>query len=115
MKKHINWPRILFITGVVCLIVGAIDPLEGSVVIAFGSVLLAGITRWTHDRHRNLFLASAIMVLVGVAFLFYLSSLGGFGGDSGLSWWWGLLILPYPVAWLVTIITLIFRAVKKPK
>lgn len=115
MKENTNWTRILFIIGVICLIVGALDPLEGSGVIAFGSILLAGVTRWTHDRHRNVFLAMALLILFGVIFLFYLSSLGGFGGDSRLSWWWGLLILPYPVAWLITIITLISRAVKKPK
>jgi len=33
---------------------------------------------------------------VGVGALWFLSSLGGIGGKSGHSIWWGLLILPYP-------------------
>jgi ABC-type multidrug transport system permease subunit len=53
------------------------------------------------------------MITVGVIFLFYLSSLGGFGGNSSLSWWWGLLILPYPIGWLMDVIMLIIRAYRK--
>lgn len=114
MKKPINWPRIMFIAGVIILIAGAIDPLEGSVIIAAGSALLAFSAYHVHDRHKRLFLVSFLLIIVGVASMFYLSSLGGFGGNSSLSWWWGILIVPYPAGWLLAIITLIFRAVKKP-
>lgn len=100
--------------NIVTLIIGAIDPLEGSVVIAFGSALLALSAYLKHDRHRKIFLASLVMILIGVFFMFYFSSLGGFGGTSTLSWWWGILILPYPFGWLTTVILLIVRAVKKP-
>jgi len=48
-----------------------------------------------------------------VCFLFYFSALGGFGGSSSLSWCWGLLIVPYPAGWLLSVILLIIRAVKK--
>jgi hypothetical protein len=113
MKKKIKWTRIVYIVGVIALIIGALDPLEGSVVILAGSVLISLTTFLTHDRHWKIFLGSLIMIVFGVAFLFYLSSLGGFGGSSALSWWWGLLIVPYPVGWLITIITLIVRAFKK--
>lgn len=115
MKNKKNWTRIVYAIGVICLIVGAIDPLEGSIIIASGSILLAMSTRLLHDRHSRIFLVSAIMIVIGVAFLFYFSSLGGFGGNSNLSWWWGVLILPYPIAWLVTIVTLIVRAINSPK
>jgi hypothetical protein len=114
MKEKIKWTRVIYIIGVVALIIGTIDPLEGSVVLAAGSALIAS-TYLTRDRHWKIFVASLIMILTGVLFLFYFSSLGGFGGTSALSWWWGILVLPYPVGWLMVIITLIFRAFKKPK
>ena len=115
MKEKAKWTRIMYIIGMIALIIGSFDPLEGSVVIAAGSVLIALSTNLTHDRHRKLFLILSIMIVFGVCFLFYLSSLGGFGGKSTLSWWWGILILPYPFGWLMAIIMLIVRAAKKPK
>lgn len=115
MKEKIKWMRIIYSIGVVALLIGALDPLEGSVVLAVGCALIALSTYLTHDRHWKLFLASMIMIVIGVFFLFYFSSLGGFGGTSTLSWWWGLLILPYPIGWLMAIITLIIRAANKSK
>lgn len=113
MKKETKLTHILYIIGVIALIIGAIDPLEGSVVILAGSALVAITTYLNHDRHWKIFFTSLIMIVTGVSFMFYLSSLGGFGGNSKLSWWWGTLILPYPVGWLLSIITLIIRAVRK--
>jgi hypothetical protein len=55
------------------------------------------------------------MIAVGVFFLFYLSSLGGFGGTSKLSIWWGLLIVPYPIGWLLSISLLIAQAINNMK
>jgi len=115
MKKLIKWTRVIYIIGVIALIIGSLDPMEGSVVIASGSALLALSTYLIHDRHWKIFLLSFLMILFGVFFLFYLSSLGGFGGTATLSWWWGTLILPYPVGWLMSIVILIIRAVKKPR
>ncbi|MBK7696217.1 MAG: hypothetical protein IPI30_18405 [Saprospiraceae bacterium] len=113
MNNKINWLRLVFILGLIAVIAGALDPLEGSVVIAVGSVLLALSTNLTKDRHEKIFLYSALLIVFGVTSLFYLSSLGGFGGTSSLSWWWGLLIVPYPLGWLITIGTLLYRAFKK--
>ena len=91
MNNKINWLRLVFILGLIAVIAGALDPLEGSVVIAVGSVLIALSTNLTKDRHEKIFLYAALLIVVGVASLFYISSLGGFGGTSTLSWWWGLL------------------------
>jgi hypothetical protein len=115
MKDKVKWTRIVYITGVIALIIGALDPMEGSVVIASGSALIALSAYFMRDRHWKIFLLSLIMILTGVSFLFYLSSLGGFGGTATLSWWWGILILPYPIGWLTSIVLLIIRAVKKKK
>jgi hypothetical protein len=114
MEKNKKWTRIVWIIGIVALIIGSIDPLEGSVVIAAGSGLMALSAFFKDDRHWKIFLATFIMIAIGVVLLFGISSIGGFGGTSSLSWWWGLLIVPYPIGWLVNIVILIVRAVKKP-
>lgn len=113
MKNKINWIRIIYIIGIVSLIIGILDPLEGSVIIVVGSGLLALSTYLTNDRNRKIFLTAFIMIIIGVYFLFYLSSLGGFGGKSSLSWWWGTLVLPYPIGWIIVITLLIVRAIRK--
>ncbi len=115
MKNKAKWTRIIYIVGVIALIIGAIDPLEGSVVIIVGSALLALSAYAKSDRHTKIFSASLLMIVIGLAFLFYFSSLGGFGGTSTLSWWWGLLILPFPIGWLIIIIVLIRRAIKNKR
>lgn len=115
MKEKANWKRIMYIIGVIALIIGVLDPLEGSVVLAAGCALIALATYLTRDRYWKIFLTSLIMIVIGVFFLFYFSSLGGFGGTSALSWWWATLILPYPLGWLMSIITLIVRAAHNAK
>jgi hypothetical protein len=113
MSAKLNWPKIIFIAGIVGILIGILDPMEGSLVIAPGSILLAVGAFLLHDRYRSIFLASSIMIIVGVVALFYLSSLGGFGGTSKLSWWWGITILPYPIGWLLAVVFLIIRMIKK--
>ncbi|MDX9811251.1 MAG: hypothetical protein RBU28_02610 [Bacteroidales bacterium] len=113
MLKKDRISRIMYITGVVALIAGALDPLEGSVIILAGSSLLTIATNLTRDRHRNIFLIAFLMIAAGVLLMFWLSSRGGIGGTASLSWWWGLLVIPYPVGWLITVILLIIRTIKK--
>lgn len=112
MKTQTDRIRIVYIIGVVAFILGTLDPMEGSIVIAAACGLLALATSLRKDKHRKIFLSTFIMIAVGVFFLFYFSSLGGF---PPVSWWWSILILPYPVGWLITVITLIVRAVKKER
>ncbi len=107
--KTINWIQVMFYAGVTALVAGIVDPLEGSVLVAAGSALVALATHLSHDRHRKIFLLSMILIVAGVLFMFYFSTLGGFGGSSELSWWWGLLILPYPAGWILSIVILIRR------
>ena len=115
MNDKRKWIRIIYILGIISLIAGALDPLEGSVIIAVGSALIALSTRLAHDRNRRIFLTTSIMIITGVCFMFYFSSLGGFGGTSTLSWWWATLIIPYPIGWLINIILLIVRAINRKK
>lgn len=115
MVEKAKWTRVIHIIGVVALIIGAIDPLEGSLLIMSGSALLALSAHVNSDRHSKIFTTSLIMIVIGVFFMFYFSSIGGFGGTSTLSWWWGLLIIPFPIGWLTIIIVLIRRAIENKK
>ncbi|HLN22341.1 MAG TPA: hypothetical protein VK213_14725 [Bacteroidales bacterium] len=113
MKISFNWIRVSHIFGVVALILGIIDPLEGSVLIALGSILLVFSSYLGNDPRWKIFILASALILTGVSFLFYLSSRGGIGGNSELSWWYGILILPYPLGWLLAITMLIIRTFKK--
>ena len=115
MVEKAKWTRVIFIVGVVALIIGAIDPLEGSLLIIVGSALLALSAYVNNDRHSKIFTIALIMIVIGVFFMFYFSSIGGFGGTSKLSWWWGLLILPFPIGWITIIVVLIKRAIENKK
>ena len=53
------------------------------------------------SRYRIVFYWSLILVAVGVVELGLLSSLGGIGGSRTHSIWWGLVVLPYPVGWIL--------------
>lgn len=105
--------KVLFIIGIVAIIIGVLDPLEGSAAILAGSFLIASSMYFLKDKYWKLFLVGFILIAFGVFFMFYFSSLGGFGGNSKLSWWLISLIVPYPLGWLLIIILLILKGVKK--
>jgi hypothetical protein len=90
MNARMLWSRILVVVGGIAMLLGAIDPLEGSLIILIGSVLIA----------------------VGVGLMWGVSAFGGLGGTTGRSLWWGLVILPYPVGWIMGIIGLILRLIE---
>src|ERR1035437_10511793 len=91
------WSRILIVLGSIAMVVGAIDPMEGSAIILPGSLLVAlGPGLGPPDRRLIAYrVAVFILIAIGVGALWGLSAVGGFGGSSGLSMWWGVLILPY--------------------
>lgn len=90
--------------GLVAMVIGALDPLEGSLVILPGTALLALGARLGNSRHRILLYWSVLLVAIGVGALWGMSALGGLGGTTGRSMWWALLLLPYPVGWIMGII-----------
>jgi hypothetical protein len=98
--RHL-WSRILITVGSIAMLVGALDPMEGSLVILPGSALIAlgtfmepGERRWLAYR-----VGVFILIAIGVGAFWGLNRVGGFGGNSGRSLWWGALILPYLVGW----------------
>lgn len=96
--------RTLVVAGVVLMLAGALDPLEGSVVILGGSALEAAGAFFGKSRRYRLQLAASVSIAVGVAALFGLSALGGAGGSTGRSMWWLAICVSYPVGWVVGLV-----------
>lgn len=106
MPKRQPASRILLALGGVAMAVGALDPLEGALLILLGSALVAvGSYLGGGDRRVLLYrLWGFVLTVVGVGALWYVSSLGGLGGTTGRSGWWGAAcFLPYLTGWSVLI------------
>ena len=106
MTAQKTWAGILVTLGFAAMLIGAIDPLEGSLLVVPGSGLVAlGIFLRNGERSVKIYrLWVFVLITFGVAALWWLSMAGGFGGSSGLSIWWGVLILPYLVGWVMGIL-----------
>ncbi len=93
--------RVLIVVGGIAMLVGAIDPMEGSIVILPGSGLVALGTYLGQGERRLIAYRVWVFILIaaGVGALWGLSMVGGFGGSSGRSNVWGVLILPYLIGW----------------
>jgi len=101
MNARSIWSRILIVVGSIAMLVGALDPMEGSVVILPGSGLVALGAFLGHSERRLIAyrVGVFILIVIGVGAMWGLSWVGGFGGPSGRSMWWGVLILPYVIGW----------------
>ena len=99
-----RWFRPLVIAGLTSMLLGAIDPLEGSIVIAVGSVQVALGTPRGESRVGGRVWLAGLMIIVGVAALWIMSDFGGVGGSTGRSMWWLLVVAPYPVGWILGLI-----------
>jgi chromate transport protein ChrA len=97
MDTRDRWAKILTITGSIAVIVGALDPLEGSLLILPGSILTA-VAAYLGKEEKGILRYRVwvfFMIAFGVASLWGLSAVGGIGRPGDLSWWWGLLLVPY--------------------
>ena len=105
MNPRLRWSAILKAVGGVAMLLGTLDPLEGSLLILPGSGLVAlGMYLGGRDRRTVRYWTWAfILIAVGVGALFGLSAVGGIGGKDGNSMWWGLLLLPYLAGWLMAV------------
>ncbi len=95
------WSRVFTIVGGIAMVVGAVDPIEGSLLIVPGTGLVAVGTYVAHGERRLVVYRVwvFIMVAIGVGAMWGLSAVGGFGGSTGRSYWLALLVLPYLVGW----------------
>lgn len=99
------WAKIMVVIGSIGLLVGALDPLEGSILILIGSGLAALGTFLGQGEPRLIRYRTLVFVLIvlGAGAMWGLSAGGGFGGTSGRSMWWGLLLLPYLIGYPMAI------------
>ena len=105
MNPRTLWARVLVTLGGIAMLLGTVDPLEGSLLILPGSGLIA-LGTFIGKSQRSViryWLWVFGLIAVGVAAMFVLSAFGGIGGKSGHSMWWGVLMLPYPVGWLMAL------------
>ena len=105
--------RNVIAVGLAVMVLAALDPLEGSIGVVAGGCLIALGARMRDSRHRVYLYYCLAMLVTGVAALWILSAVGGFGGTSGRSYAWGLLILPYPIGWLASLAGGV-RAIREP-
>ncbi|MDH4273041.1 MAG: hypothetical protein OEW18_13800 [Candidatus Aminicenantes bacterium] len=117
MNKRRLWPVLLGMTGLLAILIGALDPLEGALIIVPGSGLIAlGAFLAKSLRRRFIYWAFGLTAL-GVAVIVVWSLFGGVGGDTGRSAWWLLTALPYPAGWIMSLlgaIHLLVTSFRKP-
>lgn len=92
--------------GLAAMLLGALDPLEGSPAIVLGIGLVALAAR-RERRGATLAAVGFGMALFGFAAMWILTVLGGVGGSTGHSAWWALLALPLAPGWLLGVIVAI--------
>jgi hypothetical protein len=109
-----DWSRVLVVLGLILMVAGVLDPLEGSVVILLGSALVAAGAFISRTHRYGVQLLALALIAAGVAGLFGLSALGGVGGGTGRSYWWLLLCVPYPVGWVLGLIGAV-RKLREPR
>lgn len=109
-----QWSRTLIGIGLAAMIIAVVDPLEGAIVVLAGAALAAVGALLAARRPRLSYLAVAL-IAAGAGALWWLSALGGFGGDSGRSNWWALALLPYPVGWVIGVVSAARILLQKPR
>ena len=115
MRARRIWSAVLIIVGLLAMLVGAVDPLEGSFIILPGSGVVTLGAFLAGSRYRMLTCLAFVLIALGVGAMVVLSMWGGIGGDSGHSIWWGLLVLPYPVGWFLGLGGVIFALIESFK
>ena len=104
MAPRGRMPFAVAVAGLAAMVVGCLDPLEGSVLIVAGAVLEAVAGRFGASRHTRQAVLALVLVAIGVAAMFALSAVGGVGGRTGRSAGWALVILPYPVGAILALV-----------
>lgn len=113
MDTRSRWSKMLIIIGSVFMIVGILDPMEGSVIILLGSGLAALGSYLSTEPNRRFRddLTIFLLNLVGVGFLWGFSFIGGIGEGTDYSMWWALTLLPYAIGLLLGLGRVIGRIV----
>ena len=115
MVKDGRMPRAIVIIGLVAMLAGVLDPLEGSIAILAGIALAALGAALGRSPNRTTMYVALALTTAGVGLLFGFSAVGGFGGNTGRSMWWALLLLPYPAGWVVGVVGAVRLLREKPR
>jgi hypothetical protein len=108
-----SWARWLVVAGLAAMVLGALDPLEGSLVIVPGTGLAALGAFLGRSRRRVFSYWALLLVAIGVAALVGVSAVGGLGDGTGRSLWWAVLVVvPYAAGWLLGIIGAVSAALE---
>ena len=99
------WSAIITLVGGLAVVLGAVDPMEGSLLILPGTGLLLLAARLGKDEHDVMTQRKQafLLTLVGVSSLWGISFAGGFGGNTGRSMAWSLLLVPYLIGWSMAV------------
>ncbi|MDA3937302.1 MAG: hypothetical protein PF636_10720 [Actinomycetota bacterium] len=101
-----SWTRSLILGGGILFMLGVVDPLEGFPLAIAGLLAVYLGERRIRGHYSKPLLVEIIAALVGVTAMLVITFMGGAGGDTGLSIWWLLTVLPYPVAILSGVVTI---------
>jgi hypothetical protein len=93
----------LIVAGLAAMVLAVVDPLEGGIVVVAGAALAALGVLLAGSRRPQLSYAAVGLAAAGVGAMWWMSALGGFGGNTGRSNWWALLLVPYPIGWIAGI------------
>ena len=104
--------RVLRILGLAGMFLGVLDPFEGSGAIMAGTGLVTLGAFLGKSRYCRLMYWSLVLVVIGVAALWISTALGGFGGDTGRSNWWGLLLVPYAIGGIMGLVGAVCASVE---
>jgi hypothetical protein len=104
MSRRDRWSRVLGMAGMIVLVLGLVDPLEGFPVVLAGGAILAISARLAMSRWFRLLGWGWAAALVGCGAMVALSARGGFGGTTGLAPVWGLTVVPYPAGALTSLV-----------
>ena len=104
--------RVLFSFGALAILLGSFDPLEGALLILAGTAAVTLAAHLRRSRHRALFRWGLPLTAIGVAALHGLSSVGGLGGRTGRPMVWSIVLVPYAMGWLVTVIGVVLTVIE---
>lgn len=96
-----KWTQVLAVPGGLAVLIGGVDPLEGSILILIGTALLAGAALVARADRGVLAARGTHLALAafGFAAVWILTIGGGVGGSAGRSMAWAALGLPLAAAW----------------
>ena len=98
-----RWLPVMLKAAVIVMILAPLDPLEGSALILPAIALAALAARLGRSSQTFLLTIGLVLAAIGIGAMWGFSAIGGFGGTTGRSIWWGLTILPYPLGWAIAL------------